>query len=72
MEVRPLSAEYYRQHANRLRVDAEDVYDLTTRNELRDLARKYEALAEGVERMFNHFSKVQVLPARPSSGDRRP
>jgi hypothetical protein len=72
MEVRPLSAEYYRQQANRLRVDAENVYDLTTRNELRDLARKYESLADGVERLFNHFSKppmMQVLARRLSSDD---
>lgn len=75
MQVRLISVERYRQQANRLRAEAENVYDLTIRNELRDLARKYDVLADGVERMFGHFSKVSTLHALHSglpSNDRKP
>ena len=75
MQVRPISVERYRQQANRLRVEAENVHDLTIRNELRDTARKYDVLADGIERMFGHFSKLRTLPAlqsRPKSNDRKP
>jgi hypothetical protein len=70
MQVRLISVERYRQQANRLRVEADNVYDLTTRNELRDMARKYEVLADGVERIFDHFYTPKALQYRPLSNNR--
>ena len=75
MHVRLVSVEHYREQANRLRVDAENICDLTTRNELRDMARRYDTLADGVERMFNHLSKLPTLQAHrchPPPDDRKP
>jgi hypothetical protein len=55
-QARLIGVESYRHQANRLRLEADNIHDLTMRNELRDIARKYEALADGVERMLEHLA----------------
>jgi hypothetical protein len=68
MLIRSIIAQRYREQADRLRANADNVHDLTMRNELRDLARKHEALAIRVERMFGHLRKPTQaisLPIRP-------
>lgn len=55
MQVRPISVEQYREQAIRLRQEADSIQELEIRNDLRDLARKYDALANSVERMFGCF-----------------
>ena len=75
MQVRPISVERYRQEANRLRAEAENTHDLTTRNELRAIASKYDVLADSVERMFGHLSEPRTLHAlqtRPPPNNRKP
>ena len=51
MKVRPVSVEYYREQAKRLRGEAENAHDLVISNELRNLAQRYEVLANGVEQL---------------------
>ena len=76
MLIRSIIAQRYREQADCLRAEADNVHDLTMRNELRDLAREHEALAIRAERMFDHLTKptkaISVPMRSISQGEKSP